>query len=64
LWLLGDVDYVVDALALHDHIGDALRPILASPHILKVSQSFVAMLYTPPHRKWSIMKGQDGQSAS
>jgi len=55
---------VVDALALHDHIGDALRPILASPHILKVSQSFVAMLYTPPHRKWSIMKGQDGQSAS
>lgn len=32
----GTTDYVVDALALHDHLGDALRPLFASDRILKV----------------------------
>lgn len=32
----GDVDYIVDALALHDHLGPLLRPAFADPAILKV----------------------------
>ena len=34
-WIVGGVDYVIDALALHDHLH-LLRPILADPRILKV----------------------------
>jgi hypothetical protein len=36
----GCVDYVVDALALHDQLGEALRPAFTSPHITKVRHSF------------------------
>lgn len=31
----GDTDYIVDALALHDHMA-FLRPIMSSPTIVKV----------------------------
>ncbi|CAI5532785.1 unnamed protein product [Closterium sp. Naga37s-1] len=27
-------DYIVDAIALHDHIGDALRPVFANPAVI------------------------------
>lgn len=32
----GHEDFVIDALALHDHIGEALRPSFSSSHITKV----------------------------
>lgn len=32
----GEVDYVIDALALHDRLGPALRPVLSDPEVLKV----------------------------
>jgi ribonuclease D len=32
----GAVDYLVDALALHDSLGQLLGPLLADPRVLKV----------------------------
>lgn len=42
----GQEDYLVDALALHDHMH-LLRPILADPAVLKVIPLY-CMLYQPP----------------
>ena len=39
----GAEDFVVDALALHDHLG-SLKPLFADPRILKVAQALGMML--------------------
>ena len=44
LWtIVGQEDYVFDALALHDHLH-LLRPILADPAVLKVTATLTCSM--------------------
>lgn len=55
------MDYVVDAIALHDQLGDALRPAFSNPHITKVGAScfgvfcFVKFLSTISLASWFFL---------
>lgn len=50
--LAGQEDYVVDALALHDHMH-LLRPLLANPAVLKVHP--LAACYTLIVRSCAVL---------
>ena len=43
----GCVDYLVDTLALYDHVGPALKGVFADPNIVKVCLVHVRLCHAP-----------------